>query len=166
MNVEKNNVIFCYYKLYENDIDGVLLEETLPTAPIGFIYGIGMMIPGFEKNIVGLSEGDAFEFPLAPSDAYGDINFNALKEIPIQNFMNEEGKLDTASTREGATVRMKNSKGFSFQGTVVSSDLTSVKVDFNHPMAGKALYFQGTILSIRKANNQELETKRVTMPII
>jgi FKBP-type peptidyl-prolyl cis-trans isomerase SlyD len=41
-------------------------------------------------------------------------------------------------------------------GKIVELDEENVKMDFNHPLAGTDLHFQGEILDIREATEDEL----------
>jgi len=147
--IEKDLQVSLHYILKEGSSDGPELESTYQGNPVTFTYGVGQMIPGFEANLEGLSQGDQFNFLLQPGDAYGGINHDAVVEVPLKNFKNSKGEIDENAIAIGQPVRMKNQKGQSFQGKIKARLETAVKVDFNHPMAGKTLHFSGEILSVR-----------------
>ena len=54
---------------------------------------------------------------------------------------------------------MQNDKGMQINGKVISVTEDKVKMDFNHPLAGENLFFEGEILEIREATKEELEQK-------
>jgi FKBP-type peptidyl-prolyl cis-trans isomerase SlyD len=56
----------------------------------------------------------------------------------------------------GAMIPMSDSEGNHMQGKIVEVDEENVKMDFNHPLAGTDLHFQGEILDIREATEDEL----------
>lgn len=157
LSIGKNIVVTLHYTLKKDSADGRLIEETIGSTPLSFIFGIGQMIPGFESNLLGKYEGDKYSFLLAPGEAYGDLNIDAIVEVPIANFKNSEGIIDSDAIKAGAPIRMKNQDGKSFQGLVIESSDTSVKVDFNHPMAGQNLHFSGEVIAIRSATKEELD---------
>ena len=90
MIVENNKVVLCHYTLREGDAAGQLIESTEGGEPLGYIHGVGMMIPLFEHNLSGKKAGDEFAFGIAAEDAYGEYDDEALTEIPKTAF-NLEG---------------------------------------------------------------------------
>lgn len=143
-------VVTLHYTLREGGHDGELIEDTHGGAPITFTFGVGQMIHGFETHLNGKSEGDEFAFILAPDEAYGAINPKALVDIPLSNFADAEGIIDQKAIAVGQPVRMKNQNGQSFQGLIKETNETTVKVDFNHPMAGRTLHFSGEVLEVKE----------------
>ncbi|MDR1783910.1 MAG: FKBP-type peptidyl-prolyl cis-trans isomerase, partial [Dysgonamonadaceae bacterium] len=46
---------------YDLTVDGgELMERATPEHPLTFMFGMGMMLEAFEKNIEGLQKGDKF----------------------------------------------------------------------------------------------------------
>lgn len=119
------------------------------------------MLPAFEEQLLGLSEGDAFEFVLPPNLAYGDLDQDQVLDIPLGVFEEQEkGGLENLLIA-GNFIQLTDEEGEQFNGKILSWDDELVKVDFNHAMAGKTLHFKGVILSIRKASVDELIRKQV-----
>ena len=73
MKISENKLVTLQYKLYvKNDNNELeLMEETTEKEPLRFFYGMGMMLPKFEENLLGLSVGDKFNFTLTAEEAYG-----------------------------------------------------------------------------------------------
>jgi FKBP-type peptidyl-prolyl cis-trans isomerase 2 len=53
---------------------------------------------------------------------------------------------------------MQDSLGRHLNGTIVTVGDDTVTMDFNHPMAGKDLFFKGKVLAVRDATDEELES--------
>ena len=156
MIIEKNKVVSLVYRLTENDNSGSLIEEVTPNMPFTFLFGAGNMIPGFEQNVNNLSVGDDFAFGIKAIDAYGEYDPEGVVDLPVSVFHNE-GVLDTDVCKVGNIVPMQNQEGHHFNGVIKSLTDTTVTMDFNHPLAGLNLHFEGSVVDIREATQKELE---------
>ncbi len=152
MQISANKVVGVTYVLRLNDANGEYVEEANDQAPMVYVHGIGAMIPAFESNIEGKQVGESYEFGIAAADAYGDSFPEAVVEIPLGSF---EGFDDVLHV--GNVVPMRDGEGNQMHGTILSIGEELVMVDFNHPMAGKNLYFTGKVVSIRDAAPEELD---------
>jgi FKBP-type peptidyl-prolyl cis-trans isomerase SlyD len=157
MQIQKNQVVKLHYKLNEDNPEGELIEETYSAEPLEFIFGIGMMLPSFEEFLENKIAGDSFAFTLEPENAYGLYEDEAVVEIPIQSFADEQGNIDRTKLLAGAPLTMHDHEGRTYRGVVLEPKDESITVDFNHPMSGYTLHFQGEILSVRPATPSELD---------
>ena len=155
MAIEANNVVTLSYKLSDNKT-GVQIEETSADNPMVFLFGSGGLIPEFEINIQGKNVGDTFEFSIDAENAYGNHQPQEIGKIPIDSFFNEDGKLEEEFVYVGALVPMTDQDGNQLQGVVVDITDEYVEMDFNHPLAGIDLKFEGKILNVRPATQEEL----------
>ncbi|HOW30573.1 MAG TPA: FKBP-type peptidyl-prolyl cis-trans isomerase [Bacteroidales bacterium] len=155
MQIEKNTVVSLSYTLKNDNAEGPVIEVAKETDPLVFLYGAGNMLPRFEQNLSNLKKGDAFEFRLESTDAYGEHDPSAIIDLNIDIFK-MDGKLDEEMLAIGNMIPMRDSEGHMLQGRVVSVSPTAVKMDFNHPMAGQNLHFTGSILDVRKATDEEI----------
>lgn len=155
MVIEKDKMVSLKYILREGDKEGNIVEEVKSDNPLEFLYGAGQMLPNFESNIENLEEGDKFEFRLKSDEAYGEKRDELIVDLPMSVF-EIDGKVDESLLKEGTNVPMADSQGRRLIGTVLSHTDTSVKMDFNHPMAGADLHFTGEILDVRQATDDEL----------
>lgn len=153
MKVEKNKVVAVSYEL---QVEGRIADKAGADKPLEYIHGTGMLLPKFEAELEGKEPGESFAFTLAPDEGYGVRNENYVVDIPKAAFM-IDGKVREDLLQEGNLIPMLNSDGQVVQGTVVSVGPDSVKMDFNHPMAGKTLNFSGRIESVRDASEKDLE---------
>jgi FKBP-type peptidyl-prolyl cis-trans isomerase SlyD len=156
MKISKDKVVSLSYELRLDHKDGEIVETLKPEGPLVFIYGSGNLLPKFEENISGLLVGDQFNFSLAASEAYGEINQEAIVNIPISVF-EIDGKIDDNMLKIGSTIPMQDSSGNRLTGKVAEVSTESVKMDFNHPLAGNHLFFKGEITDIRDATEEELQ---------
>lgn len=156
MVIEGKKAVAVHYTLTEGSADGTLVESTLGSEPLLFVYGIGQMIPDFEANLQGLKPGDRFAFGIQAANAYGEYDETAMAEVPKSMF-EEDGEIPEDLLEVGNTLPLEDEEGFSFEGTVAAVGEESVKLDFNHPLAGVDLFFTGYVESIRDADPEELE---------
>ena len=157
MRIQKNHVVSIHYKLNEDNQEGELIEETYNAEPLTFIFGIGMMLPSFEEHLENKLAGDKFSFTLQPEDAYGEYEDEALIEFPISNFADDDGNVDRSGLVAGAPLNMHDQEGRTFTGVILETKPETILIDFNHPMAGHILHFQGDILEVREATATELD---------
>lgn len=136
MNIAKESVVSLHYRLFEDDKNGELIEETYGSQPLTFIFGVGMMLPSFEEHLENKTAGDTFEFTLAPEDAYGEYEDGAVIDISIDNFKDENGNVDREQLVAGRPIDMVDGEGRNFHGVIVEQKIESVVIDFNHPMSG------------------------------
>lgn len=156
MLVSDKKVVSLVYELRKNKKEGEVVEALTEDRPLVFLYGSGNLLPKFEENISGLKEGDDFEFELKSEDAYGDVQTNAIVDVP-RNIFVVDGKEDPNLLKVGNMIPMLDREGNRLNGQVKEIGDESVKMDFNHPMAGMDLYFTGKITDVREANEDELQ---------
>ena len=132
------------------------IEETSEGHPFEFIFGVGQLIPGFERNIEGKQEGDSFDFTLAPAEAYGEYDDEKVIALPKQLFCDpKSGKFPSDMVKEGAEVPLQNQNGDIIQSTVQKITAKEVICDVNHPLAGMYLRFKGKVQEVREATEQD-----------
>jgi len=156
MEISKNKVVELIYILHFDDFNDDIIEEVKTDSPFTFIYETGFMLEAFENNIKGLKKDDAFKFKIACNDAYGEVNEKNIVDLP-KNVFEVDGKFNKEIIFAGAKVPMKDEQGNEFDGFIIDITKNTVIVDFNHPMAGEDLYFEGRVLNVREATKEELE---------
>ena len=151
MKIQPNSVVALNYDLYiKENGEELFVEKADEQNPLVFLYAVGMMLPKFEENLLGLSAGDTYDFHLIAEDAYGNIDDAAIAELPLDMF----GEMEKPEI--GAILPLQDDEGNQFSAKVkVISDL-AVTVDLNHPMAGQDLHFIGKVISTREATSEEL----------
>lgn len=163
MVIETNKVVSVHYTLTEGTAEGQLVESTQGRDPLMFIFGVGMMLPEFERNLQGLKTGDNFAFSIPAAEAYGEYDNNALVEVP-KNIFEQDGKIPDGLLEVGNMLPLQDQDGNRLDGMVAWVGLDKVKLDFNHPMAGVDLFFTGHVEALRDADATELAHGHVHGP--
>ncbi|MDR7128746.1 FKBP-type peptidyl-prolyl cis-trans isomerase SlyD [Algoriphagus sp. 4150] len=158
MKVEKSKVVaVCYDLKVDNGETGMVPYEKVPEdKPFYFLYNAGEVFPKFEEALLGKSEGETFSVFLDFDDAYGDYIEEKKTIIPKANFK-ENGKKNKELLRIGNVIPMQDSKGGQIRGEIIKIDYKGVHMDFNPPLAGYDLFFEGKIIAVRDALPEELE---------
>lgn len=155
MEINRNKFISLTYELREGGAEGELKEKAVKEAPLSFVFGAGMMIQKFEDNLLGLLQGDSYEFLIDHMEAYGPVMEDRLVDLP-RSIFEVDGKIDEELLSIGNVVPMMDNAGNRLNGTVVSVSDDTVGMDFNHPLAGQNLYFKGEVIEVRDATEMEL----------
>ena len=150
-----NSMVTLTYDLRVDDENGEVVEQATEIKPLEFLYGAGVMLPKFESHLVDLCEGEPFTIKLNKNDAYGDVNDDAVVELPKNVFL-VDGKFDDELIKIGNTVPMMSSNGQRLNGLVLELNDEIIKMDFNHPLAGEDLFFAGKVLGVREASELEI----------
>jgi len=163
MQIETNTVVSLKYKL-SNHTTGEQIEITDESNPLVFLYGVGSLIPDFETNLKGKVSGDAFDFAIPAANAYGVPSEEEVVMIPANIFHDEQGNFDHEMFKIGALIPMSDSQGNHMRGKILEIKDDVVKMDFNHPLAGTDLHFEGTVLEVREATADEIAHGHVHGP--
>lgn len=155
LEITKHSMVTLTYDLRLDDENGEMIEQATMEKPLQFLYGAGLMLPKFESKLSGLREGEPFTIKLSKNDAYGEVNQDAVVELPKHVFL-VDGKFDDDLIKLGNTVPMMSSNGQRLNGLVLEISDDTVKMDFNHPLAGEDLHFSGMVLGVRRPSEEEL----------
>lgn len=150
--ITKNKFVTVSYEL-RTDKDGELLETAGADRPLEFICGQGQTLEYFEMNLLDKEEGDKFDFEIPAANAYGEVNEDMIVDLPKDIFQ----EVAAEDMVVGNVLPMMDSIGRRLQGKIESIREEEVRVNFNHPLAGKNLFFKGEILGVRDATDEELE---------
>lgn len=155
MNISKDKVVSVTYEL-KTDLEGEVVEKAVKETPLTFLYGAGQMLEKFEENLMGLKVGDAFDFKLSADEAYGQASEDAVVDLP-KNIFEVNGEIDQEVIKVGNVVPMQDSSGRRLNGIVLEISGETVKMDFNHPLAGDDLFFNGEVIEVREATPEEVQ---------
>ena len=124
---------------------GEVVDSTFEGDPATFVVGDGNLLEGFEKSLFGLTEGSKEVFIISPEKAFGPVNPNNLQEFARDDFWDED------KLQKGLVLAFADAQNTETPGVIVDYDDHSVTVDFNHPLAGKDIYFQVEIIAVEPA---------------
>ena len=155
MKVENAKMVSVHYTL---TVDGQVADQSREGQPLQFICGTGMLLPKFEGAIIGKEPGDKVSFTLAPADGYGEIIPEAIVDLPKTIFM-IDGKVAEELLTIGNQIPMSDAQGNRMLGVVKEVAEETVKMDFNHPMAGKTLNFDVEVVEVRDVTPEDLASQ-------
>jgi len=134
----KGKVISLEYtlKLEDNQV----VDTNVGKDPLTYTQGANQIIPGVESAVEGMTVGESKHVVVAPSKGYGDRNLNAFQEIPKAKVPKD--------IRVGTRLHGKDKAGHDVQPIVIEVKDDTVLLDFNHPLAGKTLFFDLKVVNI------------------
>ena len=146
--VEKDIVVSLDYTL---KVAGEIVDTSEGGTPIVFLQGHGQIIPGLETALYGMRVGDSKNVQVSPQEGYGEIDDKAFTVIPRDEFPSD------IPLEPGVGLRMRDEEGEVMDAQIASVDDENVRLDFNHPLAGKDLHFSVTVVDLREPTREELE---------
>jgi peptidylprolyl isomerase len=124
--------------------DGSIFDSSEGRPPLQFVVGGGQVIPGFDRAVADLDVDGSTTVVIEPADAYGEIVDEAIQTAPRAIFGDEEPPV-------GEMIMLQAEDGSQLAATVVSFTDDEVTFDFNHPLAGKRLTFDITLVGVEDA---------------
>lgn len=144
MTVEKDKMVSIDYTL--KDKDGQIIDTSKNSGPLDYIHGRGYLISGLEKELEGKNPGDTFTTVIPPEEGYGTYDESLVVKVPRDQF--------DAEVEIQPGMQFQASVGQIVTVTKVEGD--EITIDANHQLAGKTLYFEVTVASVRDATPEEL----------
>lgn len=125
--------------------DGTTFDSSRDRDPLEFEVGAGQIIPGLDRALPGMAEGDTKTVAIAPEDAYGHINPDARQAVPRAEIP------DHIPLEPGTQLQVETADGQTLP--VIVADVTDdiVVLDANHPLAGETLNFEIELVKIAEA---------------
>ena len=146
--IAQNKVVSIEYEVF-NQENNALLDSNKGGSPLEFLVGSGQVISGLEDALMGAKVGENIKAIIKPEDAYGIYKSDFIHEVPREQF---EG----IDLKAGMTLFGQSEDGQTVQVIVKDFNDKAVMVDYNHPLAGKTLSFDVTILDVREATEAEI----------
>ena len=122
--------------------DGTTFDSSQDRDPLEITLGQGAVIPGFEKAVEGMSVGDQKTASIPVDEAYGPRLDELVMDVPRTQL--PEG-LDP---KPGEQLRMQTPDGQAVPVVVAGTTDEIIKIDANHPLAGKDLTFDLLLVKI------------------
>ncbi len=146
--VKDGLVVSMEYKL---TADGEVLDSSDEAGPLQFLAGYGNIIPGLESEMTGMKIGESKNVTVQPADGYGEFDEEAFTDVPRSEFP-ADLKLE-----EGMELHVTDEDGNHQAAYVAEFDDQTVKLDFNHPLAGAVLEFYVKVIALREPTDDELD---------
>lgn len=160
--IEPGTYVALTYDLFDVGADGTekLLHQVTEAQPETMIYGVtpNVLEPLLEA-IKGLTKGHEFVCTLSPEEGFGVYNDELVRiENLPRSIFESDGKLDEEKIKPGAQIFLQTNMGQEVPAVVleVTDKEVSVRVDFNHPLAGRTVKLRGKIAEVRAATADEI----------
>jgi peptidylprolyl isomerase len=122
--------------------DGTVFDTSEDGDPIEFTIGEGNVIAGFEDAVIGMTTGQKKTETIEADRAYG-------QHRPDMVFTIDRGQLpEGTKVAVGDFLKIGFTDGQSASVHVADLDEESITLDANHPLAGKDLTFDLTLVTI------------------
>lgn len=121
--------------------DGTVFDSSEGRDPLNFTLGSGQVIPGFDEAVTGMTVGESVTITIEPENAYGERREEMVQQVPRSDIPDD---IDLAI---GMQLQASGPQG-DIVVTVIEMSDEAIKLDANHPLAGKALTFDLQLVEI------------------
>lgn len=140
MTTKENDKVKVHYK--GSLSNGQVFDSTEGKDPLEFTLGKGQLIPGFEKGLLGMEVEESKTIHIPVAEAYGEPNAALIQEVPKDQLPEE------IEPEVGMQLMSQAPNGQQIPLVIAEVQEESIVVDANHPLAGKDLTFEVTLVSI------------------
>lgn len=161
MKIKQNTVVGLTYDLKvskeQDEIESVpfSVEVRDREDPFVFLFGNSGLPEKFEEYLLGKKQGERFQFTINTADAYGDADDELIMALPKSQFSEAQG-FEPEMLEEGNFLPLMDEHGYPLQAKVLKDLGEEVLLDFNHPLVGFDLHFEGEVFEIREATAEEI----------
>ena len=142
MLVEKNSRVLADVTV--KLMNGSIADSTKVNGkPSWLVMGDGSFSSAFENELFEKQAGDNLTFELEAEDAFGKANPDLIQFMDVSQFPND------LELKEGAIIAFDQPGGGQLPGLIRQVQGSSVKVDFNHPLAGEKVVFEIEIKQVK-----------------
>lgn len=135
---------------YTLTVEGEIVDSSEESEPIQFIQGQEHIIPGLERELYGMRIGQGKTVTLSPEEGYGEVEPDAGMDVPRSEFPPE------IPMEIGTGLQLRTQEGEIVNARIAEITPETVRLDFNHPLAGKELQFDVKVVDLRQATDDEI----------
>ena len=146
--VQDGQVVSMEYTL---KVDGEVLDTSEGVGPLQFLAGYDNIVPGLEREMIGMKIGESKDVVVTPEDGYGEFDDEAFMDVPRSEFPTD------MEIEEGVELSVTDEDGKNQYARIESLTDESVRLDFNHPLAGAELHFSVKVIALREPTKEELD---------
>ncbi len=144
--IQQGSLVSLHFSLHLSG--GEEIDTTRRGQPAALAIGDGNLLPGFENALLGLQAGDDMQVVVPAKDAFGEHNEANVRLLAREQF----AELDQANELEPGLIISFQAADGELPGVVQNVYAETVKIDFNHPLSGKDILFDVSILSVTEAD--------------
>ncbi|WP_374261524.1 peptidylprolyl isomerase [Zoogloea sp.] len=138
--VQPDSLVTLHYRISLDN--GQSLISTFETTPATMQLGRGDLLPTLERCLAGISVGERHTFLLQPEDAFGSHREELIEKVRLEDFP------DGAAVEPLVIMEFTAPDGTRYPGLIREVGDTHATIDFNHPLAGKAIRFEVEVIGI------------------
>jgi FKBP-type peptidyl-prolyl cis-trans isomerase SlyD len=136
---------------YSLKIDGQEIDSSKDQGPLQFLAGYGNIVIGLENEMKGMKIGESKNVIVSPADGYGEFDAEAFMDVPANQFPAD------MKVEEGLELTVRDDNGEGRYARVDNVEGGTVRLNFNHPLAGDELHFDVKVIALREPTSEELE---------
>jgi len=128
--------------------NGDVFDDSHGRQPLEVHMGVGQLIAGFEKQLMGMALNDKKRFTLDPEDAYGQRDESLTRDFARADLPAE------MEPQVGMMIALQSPEGQQMPAKITHLDDEKLSVDLNHPLAGESLTFEIEVVGISESPTQ------------
>jgi FKBP-type peptidyl-prolyl cis-trans isomerase SlyD len=148
MKVTDKKVVRLDYTL--KNAAGEVIDTSDGAEPLTYLHGFNQIVPGLERELVGMEAGQAKDVVVQPEEGYGMPDPQGVFGVPRTAFPPD------AKVAVGDSFIGEDDEGQALPVRVVELRDDIIIVDANHPLAGETLFFHVDVREVREATDDEL----------
>ncbi len=141
LTIQPGSEVSIFYSITLTD--GTVADSNFAEQPLDFVMGDGTLIEGLELALYGLKQGDKQDVGIDPMYAFGMPDDEAIQDLPRSDFP------DTLTLEPGLIMAFATPEGEDIPASILEVEEDTVKVDFNHPLAGHEIRFVVEVVEIK-----------------
>jgi FKBP-type peptidyl-prolyl cis-trans isomerase SlyD len=147
LKVDDGQVVSMHYTLH---VDGQVVDSSEGKEPLQFIQGMGHIIRGLEHKLYNMKVGEKKDVVVTPKDGYGETDREAFMDVPRDSFP------PNVPLKIGTELELRDQSDHPVYARIDEVSDKNVRLNMNHPLAGKELHFSVQIANLRPATNDEV----------
>jgi len=122
--------------------NGEVFDTSREREPLEFKLGEGQLIPGFEKAVIGMAEGDSTKVDIPSDEAYGEAREDLVIKVPKDQLPED------VEPQIGMQLQVNQPNGQPIPVRITEVGEAELTLDANHPLAGKDLSFDIELINV------------------
>ena len=122
--------------------DGAVFDTSEEREPLEFTLGQGQLIPGFEKAVIGMNEGDKTTVDIPSEEAYGEAREDLVITVPKDQLPED------VEPQVGMQLQVNQPEGQPIPVRITEVGDSELTLDANHPLAGQDLTFKIELVEV------------------
>lgn len=146
--IAPDTLVTLSYVLF--DEQGEAVDRATAAEPLTYVHGYAQLVPGLERQIVGLKAGEKGVFTIDADEAFGQREDDAVFEVDKSDFP------DAGDVAVGDEFMAQGPDGEPIPMRVLEVRPDAFVVDTNHPLAGQRVRFEVEVTEVRAATEEEI----------